>query len=112
VAITCASASEVPARGAALATAGGHRKPSSRDCANASSQGRDIFAFGNGLSGYFGQTVHYAARVASIARGGEILVSSVVKQLVAGPGVTFSEGRDVELKGLDGVHQLYAVDAG
>jgi class 3 adenylate cyclase/ketosteroid isomerase-like protein len=63
----------------------------------------------NEADGYFGRTVHYAARVASNAGGGEILVSSVVKELVAGPGLTFGEGRDVELKGLDGVHRLYAV---
>jgi class 3 adenylate cyclase len=66
----------------------------------------------NEVDGYFGQTVHYAARVAGNARGGEILVSSVVKQLVAGGGVAYGEGRDVALKGLDGVHRLYAVEAG
>ena len=33
---------------------------------------------------FFGTTVHYAARVASQALGGEVLVSSLVRELVAG----------------------------
>jgi class 3 adenylate cyclase len=59
---------------------------------------------------FFGTTVHYAARVASQAHGGEILVSSVVHDLVARPGVNFHESREAELKGLDGRHRLYALD--
>jgi class 3 adenylate cyclase len=60
---------------------------------------------------FFGTTVHYAARVAGHALGGEILVSSVVRDLVAGgTDVTFLEGREVELKGIDGLHRLFAVD--
>src|SRR5262245_19315801 len=61
---------------------------------------------------FFGTTVHYAARVASQALGGEILVSSVVRQLVADPDIDFLEGKDVQLKGLDGSHRLFAVDLG
>jgi adenylate cyclase len=59
---------------------------------------------------FFGTTVHYAARVASQALGGEVLVSNVVRELVAGPDIVFLDGRDVELKGLDGSHRLFAVD--
>lgn len=59
---------------------------------------------------FFGTTVHYAARVASNALGGEVLVSNVVRDLVAGPGIDFRESREVELKGLDGSHRLFAVD--
>jgi class 3 adenylate cyclase/ketosteroid isomerase-like protein len=59
---------------------------------------------------FFGTTVHYAARVASQALGGEVLVSSLVHELVAGGDVAFLESREVELKGLDGSHRLYAVD--
>jgi class 3 adenylate cyclase len=59
---------------------------------------------------FFGTSVHYAARVASQALGGEILVSSVVRQLVTDPDIDFLEGRDVQLKGLDGSHRLFAVD--
>jgi len=58
---------------------------------------------------FFGTTVHYAARVASHALGGEVLVSNVVHDLVAGPGIDFHESREVELKGLNGLHQIYAV---
>jgi class 3 adenylate cyclase len=59
---------------------------------------------------FFGTTVHYAARVASQALGGEVLVSNLVRDLVAGSGVDFLESREVELKGLDGSHRLFAVD--
>jgi len=59
---------------------------------------------------FFGTTVHYAARVASQALGGEVLVSSLVRELVSGSGVEFLESREVELKGLDGSHRLYALD--
>ena len=59
---------------------------------------------------FFGTTVHYAARVASQALGGEVLVSNIVHDLLAGPEVDFHESREVELKGLEGRHRLYAVD--
>jgi len=59
---------------------------------------------------FYGTTVHYAARVATQAFGGEIVVSNLVRELVSGSEITFSEGRDVELKGLDGIHKLFAVD--
>ena len=59
---------------------------------------------------FYGTTVHYAARVASSALGGEVLVSSLVRDLVAGEDVEFPEGREVELKGLEGSHRLFAVD--
>lgn len=54
--------------------------------------------------------MHYAARVASQALGGEMLVSNLVRELVAGPDIDFLESREVELKGLDGSHRLFAVD--
>jgi len=50
---------------------------------------------------FFGTTVHYAARVAGHALAGEILVSTVVRDLVGGgPDVAFLERGDVELKGI------------
>jgi len=60
---------------------------------------------------FFGTTVHYAARVASHALAGEVLVSSLVRDLVASSdsNVTFLEGRELELKGIDGQHRLYAL---
>src|SRR4029079_14281649 len=59
---------------------------------------------------FFGTTVHYAARVAGQALGGEVLVSSTVHELVRStPGVVFFEGREVDLKGIAGRHRLYAL---
>jgi class 3 adenylate cyclase/ketosteroid isomerase-like protein len=58
---------------------------------------------------FFGTTVNYAARVASHALGGEVLVSRVVHDLAEGGGIEFLESRDVELKGLEGTHRLFAV---
>jgi adenylate cyclase len=59
---------------------------------------------------FYGTTVHYAARVASQALGGEVVVSNLVRELVSGSEIELSEDRDVELKGLDGTHKLFAVD--
>jgi adenylate cyclase len=63
---------------------------------------------------YFGTTVHYAARVASHAVAGEVLVSNLVRELVAASAsdFTFREGEEVELKGLQGRHRLYALVPG
>ena len=60
---------------------------------------------------FFGTSVHYAARVASNALGGEVLVSSVVRDLVEGSGsdISFVDGREVRLKGLEGLHRLYVL---
>jgi adenylate cyclase len=58
---------------------------------------------------FFGTTVNYAARVAGQALGGEVLVSSIVSELVRGSGIEFLESRDVELKGIEGTQRLFAV---
>ena len=60
---------------------------------------------------FFGTTVNYAARVAGHALGGEILVSNLVHDLVAGSesDIAFVDSRDVELKGLERLHRLFAV---
>ena len=43
--------------------------------------------------------------------GGEILVSSLLKELVESAGdLTFGEEREVELKGLPGYYRVYTVD--
>ncbi len=56
-----------------------------------------------------GLAVHIAARVAALAEAGEVLVSSTVKDLVAGSGIEFDErGRHV-LKGIPGDWQLFAI---
>ncbi|MCW2964400.1 MAG: adenylate/guanylate cyclase protein [Actinomycetia bacterium] len=61
---------------------------------------------------FYGTTVHYAARVASNALGGEVLVSNLVRELVAGADFGFRESREVELKGLEGSHRLFALELG
>jgi pimeloyl-ACP methyl ester carboxylesterase len=57
-----------------------------------------------------GIAVHTGARVASQAQAGEVLVSSTVKDLVAGSGIAFSDRGAHELKGVPGEWQLFAVD--
>jgi class 3 adenylate cyclase len=59
---------------------------------------------------FFGHTVNYAARIASAAEGGEIVVSSLVHALLAQTGeFEFAEAREVELKGVDGPQAVYPV---
>jgi class 3 adenylate cyclase len=57
-----------------------------------------------------GIAVHLGARVAGKAGPGEVLVSSTVKDLVAGSGLRFRDRGRVELKGVPGEWQLYVVD--
>ena len=57
-----------------------------------------------------GIAVHIGARIAALARGGEVLVSSTVKDLVVGSGLTFVERGIHELKGVPDKWQLFAVD--
>jgi class 3 adenylate cyclase/alpha-beta hydrolase superfamily lysophospholipase len=56
-----------------------------------------------------GLAVSIGARVAAQATPGEVLVSSTVKDLVAGSGITFEERGAHELKGVPGEWHLYAV---
>jgi class 3 adenylate cyclase len=56
-----------------------------------------------------GIAVHTGARVASLARPGEVLVSSTVKDLVAGSGLGFEDRGAHVLKGIPGEWRLYAV---
>ncbi|HEU4527062.1 MAG TPA: adenylate/guanylate cyclase domain-containing protein [Actinomycetota bacterium] len=59
---------------------------------------------------FFGHAVSYAARVASSAAGGEIVVSSLVRDLLVQTGeFEFGEPRVVELKGTQGTHRVYPV---
>jgi adenylate cyclase len=60
---------------------------------------------------FFGTTLNYAARVASHALGGEVLVSRLTRDLAeGGTGIRFHEAREVELKGLPGTHDLFAIE--
>ena len=56
-----------------------------------------------------GIAVAIGARVAAQASPGEVLVSSTVKDLVAGSGITFEERGAAELKGVPGEWRLFAV---
>jgi class 3 adenylate cyclase len=57
-----------------------------------------------------GIAVHIGARVAAEAAPGEVVVSSTVKDLVAGSGIEFRERGTVELKGVPGEWRLFAVE--
>ena len=57
-----------------------------------------------------GIAVHIAARVTALAAAGEIVVSSTVKDLVAGSGIEFSDRGMHDLKGVPGQWRLFAVE--
>ncbi len=61
---------------------------------------------------FFGQAVNYAARVAAAAEGDEIVVSSLVRDLVGSAEFAFDEPREVELRGFAGLHRVYPLDRG
>ena len=56
-----------------------------------------------------GIAVHTGARVAAQAQSGEVLVSSTVKDLVAGSGLSFQDRGLQSLKGVPGEWRLFAV---
>lgn len=59
----------------------------------------------------FGRPVVLAARIASEARGGEILVSSLVREIIESRGdLRFGATRQATLKGLTGSYSLHSVD--
>jgi class 3 adenylate cyclase len=58
-----------------------------------------------------GIAVHIGARIAAQAQPGEVLVSSTIKDLVAGSGIVFEDRGAHELKGVPGEWRLYAVRA-
>lgn len=57
----------------------------------------------------FGTAVNMAARIADKARGGEILVSDVVRQLVAGKGFSFANRGHAALRGFEDPVALFEV---
>ena len=58
--------------------------------------------------GVRGLAVHIGARVAGEAAPNEVLVSSTVRDLVAGSGLDFADRGEQELKGVPGSWRLYA----
>ena len=59
--------------------------------------------------GVRGIAVHIGARVAALAGPSEVLVSSTVKDLVAGSGLTFEDAGEHELKGVPDRWRLFRV---
>jgi class 3 adenylate cyclase len=60
---------------------------------------------------FFGKTVILAARIAAQAKGGEILVSSLLKDLTESVGeLRFGKARQVELKGISERQRVHAVE--
>jgi class 3 adenylate cyclase len=57
-----------------------------------------------------GIAVHTGARVAANAQGGEVVVSSTVRDLVAGSGIDFEDRSLRELKGIPGEWRLFSVE--
>lgn len=58
----------------------------------------------------YGRNVILASRIADQAHGGEILVSSLTKELTDSSGdLDFSDNRAVELKGLNGTFQVWSL---
>jgi len=56
-----------------------------------------------------GIAVHIGARVADLAGAGEVLVSSTVKDLVAGSGLQFDDRGTQSLKGVPGEWHIFSV---
>jgi class 3 adenylate cyclase len=54
--------------------------------------------------------VHVGARVSSLATTGEILVTSTVRDLVAGSGIAFADHGQHELKGIPDAWRVYGVE--
>ena len=54
-----------------------------------------------------GLAVHIAARVSSLAGPGEVLVSSTIRDLVAGSRIDFVDRGEHQLKGVPGTWRLY-----
>jgi pimeloyl-ACP methyl ester carboxylesterase/class 3 adenylate cyclase len=57
-----------------------------------------------------GLAVHIGARIAGMARPGEVIVSSTVKDLVAGSGLRFADRGSHELKGIPEGWRLFAAE--
>ncbi len=54
-----------------------------------------------------GVAVNLGARIAATAAAGEVMVSSTVRDLVSGSGLTFEDRGQRQLKGIPGTWQLY-----
>src|SRR5437879_5125927 len=57
-----------------------------------------------------GMAVNIGARIGALGDRNEVLVSSTVKDLVVGSGISFTDRGVHELKGVPGEWRLFAVD--
>ncbi|MGI9316649.1 MAG: adenylate/guanylate cyclase domain-containing protein, partial [bacterium] len=57
-----------------------------------------------------GIAVHMGARISALAGAGEVLVSSTVRDLVAGSGLQFTDRGSHSLKGIPGEYNILSVD--
>jgi class 3 adenylate cyclase len=72
--------------------------------------GVEIDTAGDGfLATFAGLAVHVGARVAALAAASEVLVTSVVRALVLGSGLSFVDRGVHSLKGVPDTWQLFAV---
>ena len=53
--------------------------------------------------------MNIGSRIAGLAAPGEVVVSSTVRDLVAGSGISFVERGQASLKGIEGTWQVFAV---
>lgn len=58
-----------------------------------------------------GMAVNIGARIGALADGGEVLVSSTVRELVVGSGLEFADRGAQTLKGAPGEWRIFAVDS-
>jgi class 3 adenylate cyclase len=56
-----------------------------------------------------GIAVHVGARILSLTGPNEILVSSTIRDLVEGAGLTFEERGQRDLKGVSGVRNVFVL---
>ncbi len=57
-----------------------------------------------------GMAVNIGARIGALAGANEVLVSSTVKDLVVGSGISFTDRGAQQLKGVPGEWRVFAVD--
>lgn len=58
----------------------------------------------------FGKHIIMAARIANLADGGQILASSITKEITSSRGdLVFGESQEVTLKGIEGTYEVYEV---
>jgi pimeloyl-ACP methyl ester carboxylesterase/class 3 adenylate cyclase len=67
----------------------------------------EVELMGNDVGGI---AVHIAARIGALAAGGEVLVSSTVKDLVAGSGIRFADRGTKQLKGISDEWRLFRAE--